>query len=149
MRMCLLTLWLTTVLAGCKVGNPTPTHEYLDFVSRSGASYASDCNGGEVCIWFRPQRSGYEIQGLSIKNVQVPEGSIVDVSRPSTAKGEQSMILTVRNVNLAESVWRIAWDVYQGNVRRQTIHVDVTPPPDVKASVDGYEVPTRRLPNTY
>lgn len=148
MRMWLYTLWIITILAGCNAGKPIPTQDYSTFAARSGASYAPERNDGEVCIWFSPL--GYkEIQGLSAKIVQAPDGSIVDVSPPSWAKGEQSIILTIRNVNLARSMWRISWDVYQGGVLKQTVHVDVSPPPEVKVRSDGQEVPTRRLPNRH
>ncbi len=138
--------WLLACFTGCGVGNPIPIQEYSAFVSRSGASYASARDGGELSIWFSPQRYGYEIQGLSIKDVVAPEGSAVDVSKPSSAKGEQWIILTVRNVNTARKDWHIRWDVYQGDDLKQTIHVSISPPPEVKILIDGREVSTSRLP---
>jgi hypothetical protein len=147
MRIPLITsCWLVACVGGCNVGNPIPTREYSAFVWRSGASYAGDRDGGEVSIWFSPQRYGYEIQGLSIKNVLAPEGSEVDVSNPSSAKGEQWMILTVHNVKTAKTNWRITWDVYQGMECKQRVQVIIAPPPEVKIMIDGQEVGTSRAP---
>ena len=137
--------WMVASIAGCNPGSPTPTQEYFAFVSRSGGTYVPryddtyvvDPHNGKVSIWFSPRKYGVEIQGLSIKNVLAPEGSEVDVSNPSSAKGEQWIILTVSNVNTAKADWHIAWDIYQGTDRKQTIHVVITPPPEVRIMIDG------------
>ena len=143
MRVALISAcWMVVCMAGCHPGSPIRTQEYSTFRARSGASYVRDRDGGSVSLWLSPQRYGYEIQGLSIKNVLAPAGSEVEVSNPSSAKGEQWMILTVRNVNTAKADWHITWDVYQGTVRQQTIHVVITPPPEVKIMIDGREAGT-------
>ena len=131
---------VAALVAGCNIGNPIPAREYSEFASRSGGSYVPDHNNGEVSVWFSPKRYGYEIQGLSIKNVTGPRESEIGVTGPSSAKGEQWIILSVHNINAAKTDWHIAWDVYQGNTSKQTIHVTISPPPDVKLTIDGDEV---------
>jgi hypothetical protein len=123
--------------AGCAVGNPIPTGEYSPFMSRSGGHYAPDRNGGEVSVWYSPERYGYEIQGLSIRNLQAPLGSAAEVSGPSSAKGEQWIILRARNVNSAKGDLRITWDVYQEAICKQSMTVVISPPPTVKVEVMG------------
>jgi hypothetical protein len=136
--------WVICCTVGCNAGSTTPTQEYSAFVPMPGASFASALNDGDMSLWFSPQKYGVEIQGLSIKNILAPEGSEVSVSNPSSAKGQQWMILTVHSVNNAKTDWHIAWDIYQGQNCKQTIRAIITPPPEVKIMIDGRDVATSR-----
>ena len=134
-------LGIAMVVGGC--WQPPVTEVYGPFVSGGQlhgvevGSYIPHLDGQIIVDMIPKSYPGHARRGLSVRNFIAPEESEAVVFPPDWAKGTFRMVLMVTNMNAAKRDWYFSWDVYQGEERKQTVQVSVTPPPDVYITVDG------------
>jgi hypothetical protein len=137
--MKMLAVGIVLCLLGCVGPVRIETSQYSPFVVSGRAVHGWQPDDGKLSIWFSPEAYGHEIQGLTIHNIVVPEGSMAKIGSPSWAKGEQWLTFRIANVNDTEEA-DFSWDIHQDGVFKQSIHVTIIPTPKMNVIVDGESI---------
>ena len=143
---------LSGVFSGCDPTVHCPSGAYTSFgIDRmNGIRYSVSRN--ELSIWLsttQRDKKGYRClpEDLSVQNLSAPEVCNVGVFPPSYVHGRPLMALYVKNVSQIKRNESIEFDLFQKDVKKQSVHisVDFENAPKVVVSIDGHRQVARRV----
>jgi len=80
---------------------------------------------------------------LSIRNLSVPVGCPVSIFPPSWVKGRPLMAVYINHVSRVEPTEAVTFDIYQREVKKQTVRITFTTPPQVYVTINGDHIKAR------
>jgi|GEM_PF-2128649 len=131
-KSCLISafVFLFGVFGGCAPTVHCPRGEYIEFGIDfiQGINYSASLD--HLDIWLTTKRTDKKSreclpEDISVQNMSAPEVCDLSFFRPAYIKGRPLMALYVYNVSQIKKNEFIEFDLYQKNVKKQTVRISV------------------------
>ncbi len=137
----LLGLLVVSALVSTLVGCGRPKYMSAGLYDLYGAidSPIYERSTDSVTIRMSPQGMS-QPRDIDIRNVQAPENARVSTEGPKWFHNRSQLQVIVQGVSVMNHTQPVTFDIFQNGVKRQTVTITISAPPEVNVKVDGQPV---------